>query len=139
MNLTILKTLAVSSIILITPGCALWDAYFMAKYDTTEYSLINKIRTTAELNVDKCSDPVNSKSTFDYIYAKSVEFKNFTQYIPDNQDAHKLAGNIFDIAKQGKEAYQKGDPVSATFCKLKLQQIVRASETSQKVIGSKPR
>lgn len=134
-----LKLLILSSAIFSLQGCALWDAYFMAKYDTTEYSLVNKIRTTAELNVDKCSDQKNSKDTFDYIYAKSLEFKNFTQYIPDNEDANKLAGNILEVAKQGKESYEKSDNVSQTFCKLKLQQIIRTAETSQKVIGSKPR
>jgi hypothetical protein len=41
------------------------------------------------------------------------------------------------LTKQGKDAYL--GPVSPTFCKLKLQQIVRASETAQKAIGSKPR
>ena len=25
-------------------GCALFDAYFMAKYDTTEYALVNEIK-----------------------------------------------------------------------------------------------
>jgi hypothetical protein len=133
-----LKLLILSSAFLTLPGCALLDAYFMAKYDTTEYSLINKIRTTAELNVTKCDDRDNSKSTFVYIHAKSLEFKNFTQYIPDNGDAYKLAGNIHDLSKQGIDAYNN-ESVSPTFCRLKLQQIVRASESSQKIIGSKPR
>lgn len=132
-----LKLLIASSIIVLMPGCALWDAYFMAGYDNQEYALINNIRTNAELNVGMCSDYEASKKTFEYLYSKGLEVKNFTQYIPENTDAHKLAGNIYELTKQGKDAYT--GPVSTTFCKLKLQQIVRASETAQKVIGSKPR
>jgi hypothetical protein len=132
-----LKLLIASSILVVLPGCALIDAYFMAGYDNQEYALINKIRTNAELNVGMCNDYEASKRTFDYLYSKGLEVKNFTQYIPDNKDAHKLAGNIYELTKQGKDAYL--GPVSPTFCKLKLQQIVRASETAQKVIGSKPR
>jgi hypothetical protein len=132
-----LKLLIASSLFVVLPGCALWDAYFMAGYDNQEYALINTIRTNAELNVGMCNDYEASKKTFDYLYSKGLEVKNFTQYIPDNQDAHKLASNIYELTKQGKDAYL--GPVSPTFCKLKLQQIVRASETAQKAIGSKPR
>ena len=132
-----LKLLIASSILVVLPGCALWDAYFMAGYDNQEYALINTIRTNAELNVGMCENYEASKTTFNYLYSKGLEVKNFTQYIPDNTDAHKLAGNIYELTKQGKDAYL--GPVSPTFCKLKLQQIVRASETAQKVIGSKPR
>jgi hypothetical protein len=132
-----LKLLIASSLFVVLPGCALWDAYFMAGYDNQEYALINNIRTNAELNVGMCDNYEASKTTFNYLYSKGLEVKNFTQYIPDNTDAHKLAGNIYELTKQGKDAYL--GPVSSTFCKLKLQQIVRASETAQKVIGSKPR
>jgi hypothetical protein len=134
-----LKLLIASSILVVLPGCALIDAYFMAGYDNQEYALINTIRTNAELNVSMCNDHQASKTTFNYLYSKGLEVKNFTQYIPDNTDAHKLAGNIYELTKQGKDAYNSDAMVSSTFCKLKLQQIVRASETAQKVIGSKPR
>jgi hypothetical protein len=134
-----LKLLIVSSVVTILPGCALLDAYFMAGYDNQEYALINSIRTNAELNVNLCTDQPKSKNTFDYLYSKSVEFKNFTQYIPNNEDAFKLSEQMVELSKQGKEMYDKGDPVSTGFCKLKLQQINRTSEQIQKVIGSKPR
>lgn len=119
-------------------GCALWDAYFMAGYDNQEYAIITNIRTNAELNAGLCVDQDKSKATFDYLHFKSVEFKNFTQHIPDNEDAYKLSEQMVELAKQGKDQYEKGN-VSAGFCKLKLQQINRTAETIQKVIGSKPR
>ena len=132
-----LKLLIASSILVVLPGCALIDAYFMAGYDNQEYALINTIRTNAELNVGMCENYEASKKTFEYLHSKGLEVKNFTQHIPDNTDSHKLASNIYELTKQGRDAYF--GPVSTTFCKLKLQQIVRASETAQKVIESKPR
>lgn len=135
MKKLLLSALLVTSL----SGCALIDAYFMAGYDNQEYAIITNIRTNAELNAGLCTDQVKSKATFEYLHFKSVEFKNFTQYIPDNKDAHKLSDQMVELSKQGKEMYDKNDTVSAGFCKLKLQQINRTAETIQKVIGSKPR
>ena len=138
-----LKLLIVSSLLVSLSGCAviekMYDAYFMAGYDNQEYALINIIRTNAELNITMCNNHEASKRTFEYLYTKGLEVKNFTQYIPNNTDAYKLSGNIYELTKQGRDAYNSDAIVSSTFCKLKLQQIVRASETAQKVIGSKPR
>jgi hypothetical protein len=134
MKKILLSALLVTSL----SGCALWDAYFMAGYDNQEYAIITNIRTNAELNAGLCVDQVKSKATFEYLHFKSVEFKNFTQHIPNNQDAHKLSDQMVELSKQGKDQYGKGD-VSTGFCKLKLQQINRTAETIQKVIGSKPR
>ena len=53
-------------------GCALYDAYFMAKYDTTEHALVSKIRTMAEIGVDECKNQLKSEVTFNDIYYYSV-------------------------------------------------------------------
>jgi GH15 family glucan-1,4-alpha-glucosidase len=124
-------------------GCAIgykvYDAFFMAHYDNIEYALTNKVRTLSELAVEDCKDYGKSKDNFEGLYFISVELKNFTQYLPDNPDAHKLAGNLVELTKQGREQYVKNSNVSEGFCKIKLQQINRSAETAQKVIGSKPR
>ena len=138
-----LKLLILSSAVVTLTGCStltnLYDAYFMAGYDNEEYSLITKIRTHSEVQVELCSDQTQSKNTFDYIYYKSIELSHFTQYIPDNQDAHNLAKDMVTLSKQAKDMYISGKEVSPGFCKLKLQQIVRVTNTAQKVIGNKPR
>jgi hypothetical protein len=120
-------------------GCALIDAYLMAKYDTTEYALVNRIKTQADLAVEDCKDAVKSKQNADNLYITAVELKNFATNIPRNEDTAKLAGNLVELTKQGKEQYAKNSNVSETFCKLKLQQIGRSAEVAQKVIGKKPR
>lgn len=120
-------------------GCALIDAYLMAGYDTNEYALVNKIKTQAELSIDDCKDAVKSKQNADNLYVTAIELKNFATNIPRNEETSKLAGNLVELTKQGKDLYAKNSNVSETFCKLKLQQIGRSAEVAQKVIGKKPR
>ena len=131
----------IASLIVVTSlcGCALIDAYLMAGYDTTEYALVNRIKTQAELSVDDCKDAVKSKQNAENLYFTAVELKNFATNIPRNEDTTKLANNLVELTKQGKELYAKNSNVSETFCKLKLQQIGRSAEVAQKVIGKKPR
>jgi hypothetical protein len=134
-----LKLLIASSIIVVLPGCAVWDAYFMAGYDNVEYALVNKVRTFSELAIEECDNEEKTKSNVAKIHGYAVELKNFTQYIPDNEDANKLGNNLFQLTSQTRDHYAKNTNVSQSFCKLKLQQINRNAETIQKVIGSKPR
>ena len=133
------KLLLVGLISSTLSGCALWDAYMMAGYDTTEYALVNRIKTQAELAIEDCKDAVKSKQNADNLYGTAVELKNFSTNIPRNEDTAKLAGNLVELTKQGKEQYVKNSNVSEVFCKLKLQQIGRSAEVAQKVIGRKPR
>lgn len=138
-----LKLLILSSAVVTLTGCStltqLYDAYFMAGYDNEEYSLITKIRTHSQVQLNVCDDQKKAKESFEYIYYKSVELSNFTQYIPDNQDAYNLSKDMVKLSEQAKEMYNAGKDVSPGFCKLKMQQINRSAETIQKVIGSKPR
>ena len=133
------KLIAVAIISTSLSGCALWDAYMMAGYDTTEYALVNKIKTKADLSVDDCKDQKVSKQNMNDLYFIAVEMRNFSENIPRNVDTAKLAGNLVELTKQGKDLYAKDSNVSETFCKLKLQQIGRSAEVAQKVIGKKPR
>ena len=134
-----MKTLFALMITMSLSGCALLDAYLMAGYDTTEYALVNKIKTKAELSAEDCKDIKKSKENADVLYFTAVELRNFATNIPRNEDTAKLAGNLVELTKQGREQYAKDSNVSETFCKLKLQQIGRSAEVAQKVIGKKPR
>ena len=78
------KLLLVGLISSTLSGCALWDAYMMAGYDTTEYALVNRIKTQAELAIEDCKDAVKSKQNADNLYGTAVELKNFSTNIPRN-------------------------------------------------------
>lgn len=136
-----MKKLVIALSILVLTGCSTlqttFDSYFMAKFDNQEYVLINKIRTTAELAQQDCLQFSKVKREFYSLQKLNTEFKNFTQYIPRNPEAYKMAVQMEDLINQGAKAYD--DNSSVFFCKAKFQQIERNAEKIQKVLGSKPR
>lgn len=136
-----MKKIIIGLSIVLLSGCSslqtAYDSYFMAGYDNQEYVLINKIRTTAELAQSDCNDYSKAKVEFTNLQRLNREFKNFTQYIPRNPEAYKMAVQMEDLIDQGSKTYN--DKSSVFFCKAKFQQIERNAEKIQKVLGSKPR
>jgi hypothetical protein len=120
-------------------GCVVFDAYFMAKYDTTEYSLVNQVRTKAQIAEESCSNQAQVIIQVNDLYNSALEFKNFTVYIPHNEDATKLSSKLFTLTKDTRDYFNKTEKISPVFCKAKLQQIVTSADIIQQAIGSKPR
>lgn len=120
------------------PGCALYDAYFMAKFDVNEYQYITRIRTQAELGVEKCGTP-DVLDNVKYIRTTAHEFQNYVEKIPRNENALGLAKTLNEITEDLYKRYQGDKPPSAVYCKAKLSAIARSSENVQTVIGAKPR
>lgn len=120
----------ISALILSTTlsGCALYDIYMMAGYDTNEYALITKVRTISTIS-DCSKDSVKS------LYETTVQFNQFTQYIPRNKEAHDLSKKLLSIVE---ELHKKDNP-SSVYCQAKLNTISKTSEQIQRVIGSKQR
>lgn len=119
-------------------GCAVYDAYFMAKFDVNEYQYIARIRTQAQLGAAKCgtSEVVENVK---YIYVAAQEFKNYAEKIPHNENAYQLATTLTEVTNDLYKRYQDPKPPSAIYCKAKLASIERSSENVQTVIGAKPR
>lgn len=136
-----MKKLAIALSIVLLTGCSTlqtaFDSYFMARYDNQEYVLINKIRTTAELAQEDCDNFPKAKTEFLNLSKLNKEFKNFTQHVPRNPEAYKMAVQMEELINQGAKAYT--DKSSVFFCKAKFQQIERNAEKIQKVLGNKPR
>ncbi len=120
-------------------GCALFDAYFMAKYDTTEYALVNEIKTRAQVAEENCGNQILVITQMNELYIKALEFKNFTTHIPRNKDADNMSTKLFTLTKDARDYFNKAEKISPIFCKSKMQQIVKSADTIQHVIGSKPR
>ena len=120
-------------------GCIIFDSYFMAKYDTTEYSLVNQIKTKAQIAEENCSNQILVITQVNELYNNALEFKNFTVYIPHNEDATKLSAKLFTLTKDTKDYFNKAEKISPIFCKAKIQQIVKSADTIQQALGSKPR
>jgi hypothetical protein len=134
-----MKNIMIMVAFILLSGCNSVNSLFVAKYDTNEYELINWIRTTAELSVETCDDNKVSKQNFVNLYGRSLEFKNYTQYLGRNQDTHELAKNLYQLVDQSIDMYDTNETVSQAFCELSLDQIVTSAETIQKVLGDKPK
>jgi hypothetical protein len=120
-------------------GCALFDAYLMAKYDTNEYALVNDIKTKAEIAEQNCNNQALVVAQVNELYIKSLEFKNFTTHIPRNKDADNMSNKLLLLTKDTKDYFNKAEKISPIFCKAKLKQVVMSADTIQHVIGNKPR
>lgn len=134
-----MKKFLIIPLIMMLNGCVVFDAYFMAKYDTTEYSLVNQVRTKAQIAEENCSNQLLVITQVNDLYNSSLEFKNFTVYIPHNEDSVKMSDKLFTLTKDTKDYFNKAEKISPIFCKAKLQQIVKSADTIQQAIGSKPR
>ena len=120
-------------------GCTLLDAYFMAKYDTNEYFIVNDIKTKAQVAEENCSNQLLVVTQVNELYIKALEFKNFTSHIPRNKDTDNMSTKLLTLTKDTRDYFNKAEKISPIFCKAKLQQIVKSADTIQHVLGSKPR
>ena len=120
-------------------GCALYDAYMMAKFDTNEYQYITRIRTHASIGLQSCDRPDAAKAEANYIWVVANEYKNYAEMIPHNENSFELASTLTKITDEFHQRYQGDKPVSVVYCKAKFTAIERSSENIQKVIGAKPR
>ena len=134
-----MKKLIPLAFVVLLSGCTLLDAYFMAKYDTTEYALVNEIKTKAQIAEDNCSNQLLVVMQVNELYIKSLEFKNFTLHIPRNKDADNMSKKLLTLTSDTKDYFNKAEKISPIFCKAKLQQVIKSADTIQHVLGSKPR
>jgi len=139
-----MKKLLIALAILSLTGCAtiqqttLYRAWNMAKFDNIEYDKINKIRTDANLGAAKCGTP-EVIPVVETLWYKSVELKNYSASIPNNEETVKMSGELAEIIKGLNVRYHEKEPVSVSYCTLKFGTIEKNAVTIQNVIGAKPR
>jgi hypothetical protein len=133
------KLIAIAFVTTTLSGCALFDAYFMAKYDTNEYFIVNDIKTKAQVAEENCSNQLLVTTQVNELYIKALEFKNFTTHIPRNKDTDNMSTKLLTLTKDTRDYFNKAEKISPIFCKAKLQQVIKSADTIQHVLGSKPR
>jgi hypothetical protein len=121
---------------LLLAGCS---SFFLAKYDTSEHSIVNEISTLAQLNKKNCNDSVYMKKVANDLYFKTILLKNLSSGFKYNDDAIKAEDNLSKIAEGLVNRYATDDDVSALYCELKLTAIQDTSVAIQRVIARKPR
>jgi hypothetical protein len=134
-----MKKLILLSFVVLLSGCTLFDAYFMAKYDTNEYFIVNDIKTKAQVAEENCGNQLLVIAQVNDLYIKTLEFKNFTSHIPRNKDTDNMSTKLLTLTKDTRDYFNKAEKISPIFCKAKLQQVVKSADTIQQVLGSKPR
>jgi len=134
-----MKKLISLSFVVLLSGCTVFDAYFMAKYDTNEYFIVNDIKTKAQVAEENCGNHILVVTQVNELYIKALEFKNFTTHIPRNKDTDNMSTKLLTLTKDTRDYFNKAEKISPIFCKAKLQQVVKSADTIQHVLGSKPR
>ena len=134
-----MKALVLTAVMFTLTGCAAIDAYFMAKFDPNEYELVNDIRTISQLSIANCKDQTQSLQAVDQLYLKSVQFKNYVEFIPGNEKAIKLSTSLVEITEPMYKRYHEPKPVSEAYCKQKLSLLEKSTTTIEQVLGDKPR
>lgn len=133
------KLILITITAIVLNGCAIIDIYKQAKWDNNEYMLINEVQTSAALGIDMCAYPKDVEFYVDHIYAKNLEFRNYTAEIDRNLEATKMADSLLNITKGLKDRYHSGTEVSQKYCELKMTTIQTSSATIKRVLGAKPR
>ena len=134
-----MKKLIPLTFVVLLSGCTVFDAYFMAKYDTNEYFIVNDIKTKAQVAEENCGNHILVVTQVNELYIKALEFKNFTSHIPRNKDTDNMSTKLLTLTKDTRDYFNKAEKISPIFCKAKLQQVVKSADTIQHVLGSKPR
>lgn len=134
-----MKKLILLSLVALLPGCALFDAYLMSKYDNNEYRQITEIRAEAQLYKTQCTNALLSTVNAEKLAYDTRVFALYVEHIPHNENVQKSAVELNKIAQGLVDQYQKSDKVSPVFCKIKFETVEKSADSMQKIIGAKPR
>jgi len=120
-------------------GCSSIDRFMIAQYDPGEYHLINKVRSTAELAQPYCNDITTLKVVAENLNDMTHELKNYSQYLPKNEQTYKPVELLFMLTSDLQKRYSTAKEINKTYCELKLKSIASSAEEIQKVIAKRPR
>jgi len=133
-----MRNLILSISIVFLSGCAIWDAYNMARFDNNEYYLVNSITTNAILGKEQCG-LLTAKKYVKKVWHKSNEFHNYSSAIPNNEETITMSGELIKITKGLHDKYEQEDYVGKAYCEAKFSIIIKNSTRIQNVVGGKPR
>ena len=133
------KCMLAAVVLLLLLGCAVVDAYRMARYDSNEYELITGIRAEARHYKEQCNDAVVSKMNASKLSLDIMMFELYSEHIPKNDALIKSAKDLQGIAQGLDSQYTNAPKVSPAFCKIKFESIETSADRMQTIIGARPR
>ena len=110
----------------------------MAPYDANEYMQITEIRASAGQYRKQCDNFNQSAINAQAMVNRTDLFEKYSELIPRNDNGYRAARALNEIAQGLNTAYGKGI-VSATFCRLKYNNIEHSAELIQRVTAGRPR
>jgi len=132
-----LKILLLASSLATLSGCAAYDAFNMAGYDNNEYLLATQVRTAAELSTEACEYREIIDRNLIHMNTLSLTLVNYTEHLPNNQEANDLAAKLHKLVTTTYDAYDSPD-VSVGYCKAKMNLIEKNAASIQEALGGKP-
>lgn len=132
-----MKTLLIALSLLFLSGCAVIDRFNIAPFDSNEYALVNSLRSTSIQVKPNCSNI--SREEVNQLYIIALNMKNYSQYLPRNDQTIKPVNATYQMVSELKTRYNKENKLNKTYCELKMQSIIDATELTQRAIGKRPR
>jgi hypothetical protein len=132
--MALLKSILLSSLILLT-ACAV-------KFDPVEHSRMVDVRHRVyqALNEQHCADPKMAKYQAESLDSDATWLLFYTQYIPNNNSAEKMAVELKNTTADFAKRYRDtAKPPSKVFCELRLKNIATQIEIIQRTNARRPR
>ena len=138
-----MKNILIALSFVLLSGCAvvqpMIDRFNIAQFDNNEYALVNKIRTQSQLAKQDCGTSILARSHIDDMFITSTELKNYSQYIPKNQQTISPVEILDKMISEIHARYNTTSSVSKTYCELKLTSINQSAEAIQRAMAKRPR
>jgi hypothetical protein len=132
--MALLKSTLLSSLILLT-ACAV-------KFDPVEHSRMVDVRHRVyqAQTEQHCADPKMARYQAESIDSDATWLLFYTQYIPNNESAEKMAVELKNTTADFAKRYQDTTkPPSKVFCELRLKNIATQIEIIQRTNARRPR
>jgi hypothetical protein len=132
--MALLKKLLVVSSIALT-ACAV-------KFDPVEHSRMVDVRHRVhQAQIEQhCADPKLAKFQAETLDSDATWLLFYTQYIPNNQSAEKMATELKKTTADFSKRYRDTEkPPSKVFCELRLKNIATQIEIIQRTNARRPR
>ena len=132
--MVLLKTLLIVSSIALT-ACAV-------KFDPAEHSRMVDVRHRVyqAQTEQHCADPKMAKYQAESLDSDATWLLFYTQYIPNNESAERMATELKNTTADFAKRYQDTTrPPSKVFCELRLKNIATQIEIIQRTNARRPR
>jgi hypothetical protein len=132
--MVLLKSILLSSLVFLT-ACAV-------KFDPVEHSRMVDVRHRVyqAQTEQHCADPKMARYQAESLDSDATWLLFYTQYIPNNQSAEKMATELKNTTADFAKRYQDtSKPPSKVFCELRLKNIATQIEIIQRTNARRPR